>query len=92
MAQIVRHDIPVDDAAHLISTSLGVVHLQCLTGYDTIQLWTLEDEAVEPTNHYYKVYGTDQPLPTGANYVGTALAAQGTIEWHLFDITGVIGG
>lgn len=92
MAQIVRHDIPVDDGAHIISTSLGVVHVACTDGYETVQVWTLEDEAVEPTIRYFKVYGTDQPLPKGANYVGTALAVQGTIEWHLFEITSVIGG
>jgi hypothetical protein len=92
VAQIIRHDIPVDDAAHLIETSLGVVHVGCVGDYETVQLWTLEDEALPATNRYYKVYGTDQPLPKGATYIGTALAAQGAIEWHLFDITGVIGG
>lgn len=90
-SQILKWDIPVDDGAHQVSSGLGVVHVACQHDYESVQIWTLEDsETVGATPRWYQVFGTGQPIPKNAHHVGTALSAQGSLVWHVFDVTGVI--
>lgn len=88
MAQrVLKWDIPVDDEPHMAGAY--PVHVMCQDTYETVQIWTL-DAGDGHRDTPYQVFGTGQPVPDGAVYVGTAPALKGQLIWHIFDMTYVV--
>ena len=57
---------------------------------DTVQVWT---EETDPplTNRRVMVYGTGEPIPEQAQWIGTTqwMGKTHVLVWHLYDVTGV---
>lgn len=91
MKAVWKYDVPVDGAAHAVHVP-GLphappmpLHVACQTAPDVVQVWFLVDPS-HPVmvERKLQVFGTGQPIPDGAGWVGTALAAEGRLVWHLF--------
>lgn len=84
--RVLKWTIPVDDVPH--EGGAHPVHVDCVaTDYENVQLWT--HSKTDVSDHLYQVYATGQPVPNKAVYVGTALALNGGLVWHVFDVTDV---
>lgn len=92
---IYRYEVPVDDRWHIITLTGDVLHVAARKP-DLVELWAVANQD-PPDKHRYRVFGTGHPLPgkveTTATHgplvhVGTALAADGRLVWHLFEQLG----
>ena len=82
MMRVLKWTVPVDDQWHPIGAG-DVVHVACqMDGPFSVQVWTLEADNLEMRSAC--VFGTGQPLPDRVTHLGTALANQGALVWHLF--------
>jgi hypothetical protein len=82
--QVWKATIPVDDQWHEIETG-PIVHVACQHGgsrVDTVEIW-FENEPLAPRN--YMVVGTGHPVPEFATHVGTGIAANGSLVWHVYE-------
>lgn len=88
MSEVVyKYVVPVDDEAHEVG--FFPVHVGTDPDvYDEVLVWSLVD-VDSPGVRLVQVFGTGQPIPAGAQYVGTVPAAQGKLIWHVFDVTDV---
>lgn len=77
-----KYEVPVDDHDHLIP--FWPVHVAAKDNA-TLTAWceveTAEGEA--PTLEPFRVFGTGQPIPSGAAHHGTVLV--GPFVWHLYN-------
>lgn len=93
--RVLRYPVPVDDAWHRIEFVGDIVHVDCRNPR-VVEFWTVPlhvGSSRAASVREFCVYGTGHPvvdpdeLPavveTG-DYVGTALALDGAIVWHLF--------
>lgn len=81
---IYRYEVPVDDQWHELRLSGAVLHVACRRP-DTVELWALHTEGPE-LHRAFRVFGTGQPLPPEpTRHVGTALAAEGRLVWHVME-------
>lgn len=84
---IYKYDVPVDDAPH--DVGYYPVHAACQTDdYETVQVWSIVNPE-SPRTMKVQVFGTGQPIPKGAEFLHTILAANGALVWHLFDVSRV---
>lgn len=88
--RVLKWTIPVDDDDHPGGSS--PIHVACVgEDHENVQLWTHASSVLSdiPARRY-RVFGTGQPVPEGSSYVGTTLAADGALVWHLFDVTDIV--
>lgn len=90
MRRVLRWDVPVDDAPHLIGGG-QVVHVACKEGPDVVSVWTDEvtdgdDPSAPPLipKRYAKVYGTGWTVDWYAAHVGSVLC--GAFVWHVYSL------
>lgn len=82
-ARVLKWDVPVDDQPHKIGTG-RVVHVACQGGPESVQVWTIE--LPEPArSRPVQVFGTGQPIPGQWAHIGSTLAADGALVWHVFE-------
>lgn len=87
MRAIYRYEIPVDDRSHAVNMhgSTRVLHVAARRP-NIVEFWAEHDG---PTlDRWFRVFGTGQPLPEDwmkHRYIGTALAADGQLVWHLYE-------
>lgn len=86
--RVLKWSIPVDDKPH--DAPALVVHVACQSSYDSVEVWALERHIKYAGIGKFQVFATGQEVPDDAEYVGTALAAQGSLVWHLFNVTKVV--
>lgn len=81
--RVYRYELPVDDAWHeLLLTSPP--HHVAARDPRTVELWALHDDDAPELVMSFRVVGTGQELPVPATrIVGTALAAGGSLVWHV---------
>jgi len=98
MIQVFRYEVPVDEAWHAYDLNGPVLHVGCRK-VDVVEFWAEVHGGVLPVVRRLRVYGTGQPVPSGAAYRGTALTppflsgsaahgiqvAYGTLVWHLYE-------
>lgn len=83
MKRVLKWNIPADDRDHPIGGG-QVLHVACQGDRALVQVWTLETEDDGPYRAV-RIFGTGQPVPDHAGpYLGTALAADGALVWHVF--------
>lgn len=83
---VYKYEIPVDDQWRDIPTPLParIVHVACTTtGYGVVYVWAeVTPGSADTATRKMRVFGTGQPIPDGAVYVGTAPA--GPFVWHVY--------
>jgi hypothetical protein len=84
--RILRYEIPVDGRWHQVTRPRGpIVHVAARTPH-TVEMWALAgaDDPPLTLTCSYRVFGTGEDLPDeAARHIGTALAAEGRLVWHL---------
>lgn len=82
-----KWSVPVDDSSHEMGTG-QVLKVACQHDHESVQVWTLEDETtLARAPRSARAFATGQPLPGAAMaHIGTALAADGQLVWHLFEV------
>ncbi len=84
--RVLKWNVPVDDRPH--PTGAGkVLYVQCQYGPDSVQVWTEESELTAGAERQVQVFGTGHQVPFDAIYLGTAVAMDGALVWHLYDVT-----
>lgn len=93
MRQVLRYEVPVDDAWHTIRVRGNIVHVATRSP-EKVEFWTYVcDGEAERT---FRVFGTGHPIPeadahTMPVYVGTALVPGMPLVWHLFELASLGG-
>lgn len=82
MYRILKWNIPVDDQPHEIGTG-RVVHVACQYDEKSVQVWTEEDAEGKPYQVLAKVVGTGQPFHRNGIPVGSCIAMNGSLVWHV---------
>lgn len=83
---VFRYGVPVDDRWHTHALTGAVLHVDCRQP-DLVEVWALHTGG-PGLPRVFRVFGTGQPVPPVARHVGTALAADGVLVWHLFEHRG----
>jgi hypothetical protein len=79
-----RYEVPVDSQWHPLPLSGPIYHVAARDP-ETVEFWAL-DTGDASTWREFRVYGTGQALPPDdLHHVGTALAAEGRLVWHLLE-------
>ena len=82
MISIFRYEVPVDDRWHTVPLGGDIEHVAARRP-DVVEIWAEHHHnSVRVRNRSFRVYGTGQPDVEGV-HVGTALAADGRLVWHL---------
>lgn len=85
MRTVYRYVVPVNGHPHDIELTGPIVHV-ATRSVSNVEFWAIAGEH-EPTVGTFEVFGTGQPVPHSAAYVGTALAGRdGQLVWHLFEL------
>lgn len=84
--RILRWDVPVDDAWHVVPLSGAVVHVAARRP-DVVELWAVDSGAEWREPRRFRVFGTGWPIPDDVQFrvVGAAAAAGGSLVWHLIE-------
>lgn len=85
---VYKYEIPIDDAWHglALPESAQILHAACQHPY-AVAVWAQVDPAEQDTRvHRLRIFGTGQPIPSGAQWIATTLA--GPLVWHLYEFTG----
>lgn len=82
MISIFRYEVPVDDQWHTLTLGGDIVHVAARRP-DVVEVWAEHwHNSTWKLSRKFRVYGTGQPNVEGV-HVGTALAADGALVWHL---------
>lgn len=81
--RVFKYTVPVDDQWHEIPDQ-AVLHVECQYRAEEVQVWMLDDGYPQPPGVLVRVFGTGQPLPSHARHIGSTVAANGALVWHLF--------
>ena len=85
---VYRYEVPVDDQPHRLPTGL-VLHVGCRNDPAVVEvwLWVQRSPIFEGHEIAVQVFGTGHPLPPEVQeHLGTTLAADGYLVWHLFRV------
>lgn len=80
--RVLKYDVPVDDLWHSVGGG-PVIHVACQRDSGVVQVWTREWGSAYRARAV-RVFATGQPLPEGMDHLGSALAADGGLVWHVF--------
>jgi hypothetical protein len=91
LKSVYKYTLPVIDAQTVLFMLRGarIVHVDS-QGIDhgSVQIWAIVDPSLAPDDteaRAFSVYGTGHDVPDESDYVGTALAANGALVWHVFE-------
>lgn len=86
MRTVYRYLIPVNDEPTTVVACLKgvIVHVASRHSPDTVEFW-IDGKKTDTADRTFRVVGTGHPVPDGATYLGTALAAMGLV-WHLYEL------
>jgi len=82
-----RYEIPVDDDKHVIPLSHDPVAVAASwTGFAPfVEFWAEHTDSAPQARRAFRVFGTGQPLPEDARWVGTCPRTEGLV-WHLYEV------
>lgn len=81
--RVLKWNVPVDDKPHPIGRG-EVVHVACQFDASEVQVWTDEVDGDYPRQRFAQVHGTGHPVPADLQHVGSVVAADGHLVWHVF--------
>ena len=81
MKRVLKWSVPVDDKPHQIGSG-KVVMVACQYGPESAQVWT--EESGVGYDRQAQVYGTGHHIPGDWSHLGSAVAADGRLVWHLY--------
>ena len=87
MRKIYRHVVPVDDRTHTYHIVGDILHVANGRTMDEVEFWAGWDNQKPFRDVTVQVFGTGQPVPDDAVYVGTAPRTREGLVWHLFEVT-----
>jgi hypothetical protein len=79
--RILRYEVPVDDQWHQHDLSGAVLHVASRRP-EVVEVWALDGGGATYPRRF-RVYGTGQPIDGEWRHIGTALAVEGVLVWHL---------
>lgn len=83
-----RHTVPVDDLAHVIGLSHSPVRAVAfaMSSWNDamVEFWAEHTEGAPQTGRTFQVFGTGQPLPDDAEWVGTCPRSANGLVFHLY--------
>lgn len=86
-----RYEVPVSGTGRdipLTSDPVAVANAETRDGRPAVEFWAEHDSDVAQMQlRWFAVFGTGQPLPPGAAYIGTAPRINGFV-WHLYELKG----
>lgn len=86
-ARIYRYQVPVRDDGHPFDLNGNPHHIGCRDP-EYVEFWAIQRDGVPLQRRLFTVVGTGHPLPPEPYRIwGTAAAPDGTLVWHLIEVT-----
>lgn len=86
--RMLRYVVPVDDQQHIIPLTHAPVAVAGKP-HDSdgwaVEFWAEHTNDTPPVNRTFQVFGTGQPLPENAQWIGTCGRVSGLV-WHLYEL------
>lgn len=79
-----RYVVSVDDQPHIIPLSHSPVAVAAI-GPHSVEFWVEHTEGAPQIKRAFQVFGTGQPLPDDARWVGTCARTTAGLVWHLYE-------
>lgn len=92
MRCIYRYTVPVDGRPHAFKLFGDPLHVAATGGWAThaVGFWAQhidgEGAGVFPLERHFQAFGTGQPVPQDAKWVGTTERTGDGLVWHLFEV------
>ena len=83
--RVLKWNVDISDAPTRIGGGPVVLVAMQRFGGDTIQVWT---EETGPPTRWVRVFGTGHDVPSGFVHLGSAMTADGSLVWHVYDVVG----
>ena len=91
MRTVYRHALPVDDQPHVFTMTGDPVSVALIDDI-RVEFWFEHDDRQGASDRAFQVFGTGQPVPDDAVYVGTCPRTPLGLVWHLFEVKIPEGG
>jgi len=85
LRRMFRYTIPVDDRSHIIHLTGDPLHVANGITLDEVEFWAEYADGTPGKARQFRVFGTGQPLPLDARWVGTCPRVSGLV-WHLYEL------
>ena len=85
MRAMFRYVVPVDDGSYEVRLT-GEPFKVAAADVDRIEFWAEHDDDAGESDRWFRAFGTGQPLPPGARWIGTCNRISGLV-WHLYEVT-----
>lgn len=82
--QMLRWAISVDDQWHPLALTGDPVAVAAIGAW-SVEFWAENRPGSEPSQRWFRVFGTGHPLPADARWVGTCDRTEGGLVWHLYE-------
>jgi hypothetical protein len=85
--RVLKWEVKVDDMPHEVGSGM-VVHVECQHGPSIVHVWTEETEESLDRMRTVQIFGTGQPIPITALWLGTTVAKSAitTLVWHAYEL------
>lgn len=87
-----RYRVSVNDEPHQFELSSDPLHVEAgrwgvhPQGPHFVDFWTINVDGAPQRSRSFQVFGTGQPLPEDAKYIGTTARTDEGAVWHLFEL------
>lgn len=81
-----RYVVPIDDQPHVFPLDHSPVAVAA-SGAFSVEFWCEHTEGAPPVKRAFQVFGTGQPLPDDARWVGTCPRVEAGLVWHLYEVS-----
>jgi hypothetical protein len=88
MSRIIRHAIPVDDQFHEFEIPVGmnaILQVACRRRAE-VDIWVVDDPSIPTRTAVFRVIGTGHEIARGERWVGTCVAPDNFLVWHLMEL------
>ena len=82
-----------DQQVVVMPTGADIIAVDKQRGHEGLMVWAIVDtEGTETEERSFAIHGTGHPIvddASGGTHIGTVLAENGALVWHVFDTTTV---
>jgi hypothetical protein len=86
-----RYEVPIDDGMYTYGLGHNPVAVAVVPDDDRerdVEFWAEHTEGAPLVKRTFRVFGTGQPLPNGAKWIGTCPRTAAGLVWHLYALEG----